>query len=94
MADQAPPEHQGRIMHVRLDVGDQMLMGSDGIPGHFSKPQGFAVSLQVTASQAERIFEALSQGAEVDMPLQQTFWSPRFGMLRDRFGTPWMINGE
>ncbi|MBV9881187.1 MAG: VOC family protein [Gemmatirosa sp.] len=95
MADQVPPEWQDAVMHVRLAVGDQVLMGSDAPPGHFRTPQGFAVSIQLAdVAQAERIFAGLAEGGVQTMPLQQTFWAARFGMVTDRFGTPWMVNCE
>lgn len=94
MAEQAEPEAQGHIMHARLEVGDQIILGSDAVGGRYHTPKGFAVSLQLSPAEAERVWEPLSQGAQVEMPLQQTFWAERFGMLRDRFGIPWIINGE
>jgi PhnB protein len=93
MASQVAPEWRAKIMHAHMTVGDYVLMGSDAPPQHFQKPQGFSVSIVVkTAEEAERIFAALSEKASIVMPLQQTFWSPRFGMLTDRFGIPWMVN--
>lgn len=93
MAEQTPPEKLDKIMHVSLIVGDTVLMGSDAPPNYFEKPQGFSVSLVFTdPDEAERIFNALAENGTVKMPIQETFWSPRFGMLTDRFGTPWMIN--
>lgn len=95
MAAQAPPGFGEKIMHVHLKVGDQDIMGADAPPGMFSQPQGFSVSIHVkTVEDAERLFAALSPGADIKMPIQQTFWSPRFGMLIDRFGIPWMVNAE
>ncbi len=94
MAEQVPPAARDKIMHVRLDVGDQMLLGSDAIGERYQKPQGFAVSIMVSAAEAERVFTALSPDAQVEMPLQQTFWAARFGMLKDRYGISWIINGE
>ena len=90
-----PPEWRDKIMHARLAVGDGVLMASDAPPGRREVPGGFSVSLQLTdPAEAERVFEALAEGGTVRMPLQQTFWAARFGMLVDRFGTPWMINCE
>jgi PhnB protein len=95
MAEQTPPEKLDKIMHASLLVGDTVLMGSDAPPNYFEKPQGFSVSLVFTdPDEAERIFSALAENGTVQMPIQETFWSPRFGMLVDRFGTPWMINCE
>ncbi|MBW4550960.1 MAG: VOC family protein [Aphanocapsa sp. GSE-SYN-MK-11-07L] len=93
MAEQTPPEKLDKIMHVSLTVGDTVLMGSDAPPQMFEKPQGFSVSLVFTdPAEAERIFNALAENGTVQMPLQATFWAARFGMVVDRFGTPWMIN--
>jgi PhnB protein len=93
MADQTPPEKLDKIMHASLMVGDTILMGSDAPSQFFEKPQGFSVSLVFDDSvEAERIFNALAENGTVQMPIQETFWADRFGMLVDRFGTPWMIN--
>lgn len=93
--DHVPSEWRNKILHACLTVGDQALMGSDAPPDRYEKPQGFSVSLNVNApAEAERIFHALAENGTVQMPLQQTFWAARFGMLVDRFGTPWMINCE
>ena len=90
-----PAEWHDKIMHARLAVGDEVLMGSDAPPGHYEAPQGFSVSLQIKGvAEAERIFHALAADGTVRMPLQQTFWAARFGMLVDRFGIPWMVNCE
>lgn len=95
MAAHVPAEWLNKIMHVSLAVGDQLIMGSDAPPDRYGKPQGFAVSLGIQKiADAERIFAALSEGGTVQMPIQQTFWAVRFGMLTDRFGIPWMINCE
>jgi len=88
-------EWQDRIMHARLVSGDLVLMGSDSPPEYYEQPKGLFVSLMVeTAEEADRIFGALAEGGEVRMPIQETFWATRFGMLTDRFGTPWMVNCE
>jgi PhnB protein len=92
---QVPPEWRDKIIHARLVVGDQVLMGSDAPPDHFEKPQGFSVTLGIdNPIEAERLFNALAENGTVRMPIQQTFWAERFGMLVDRFGIPWMINCE
>ncbi len=88
-----PPEWREKIMHARLSLGEDVIMGSDAPPGHFEQPKGFSVTIQLTdPAEADRIFQRLSDGATVTMPIQQTFWAKRFGMLVDRFGTPWMVN--
>jgi PhnB protein len=82
-----------RVIHVRMTVGDEALMGSDAPDEKFETPQGTQVSLTVaTVSEAERIFKALADRGKVTMPFEKTFWSPGFGMTVDRFGTPWMVN--
>ncbi len=92
---QVPPEWQKKILHARITIGSAVLMASDAPPGRYSKPQGFSVNIGLTdIKDAERIFSALSEGAAVTMPLGETFWAHRFGMLTDRFGIPWMVNVE
>ena len=92
---QVPANWRDKIMHARLVVADAVLMGSDAPPEHFQQPQGFSVALGVNEpAEAERIFNALAEKGTVRMPIQQTFWALRFGMLVDRFGIPWMINCE
>jgi PhnB protein len=93
MAADMPSESHARIMHTHLQAGSATLMGADGPPPHPQEGQGGFVNIAVdTADEAERIWTALSDGADVRMPLQETFWARRFGMLVDRFGKPWMIN--
>ena len=87
------PELRNLIMHACLQVGDGLLMGSDSPGEHYEKPQGLYVSLHPTdPAEADRIFHGLAEGGTVGMPIQETFWALRFGMVTDRFGTPWMIN--
>ncbi|HTM43215.1 MAG TPA: VOC family protein [Terriglobales bacterium] len=94
-AEHVPPEWRKKIMHARLCVGDQVLMGSDVPPGHYNSPQGFRVNISVkNPADAERIFKALADKGKVTMPLEKTFWAQRFGMVNDQYGTPWMINCE
>jgi PhnB protein len=95
MEQNVPPEWRQKIMHARLVAGGQVLMGSDVPPDQRQPAQGFSVTLGVDEpAEAERIFAALAQGGAVHMPMQQTFWAVRFGMLVDQFGIPWMINCE
>jgi PhnB protein len=90
-----PAEWRKKIIHARLQVGDMLLMASDAPPTHSEWMQGFTVNVGVDdPKEAERIFHALSEGGTVRMPIQETFWAVRFGMLVDRFGTPWMVNCE
>jgi len=93
--EHVPSEWRDKILHARLVVDDQLLMASDAPPDRYQKPQGFSVSIQMKdPAQAERIFSALAENGTVQMPLQQTFWATRFGMLVDQFDIPWMVNCE
>jgi PhnB protein len=95
MAQNVAPEWRDKVIHAVLAIGDQVLMASDAPPQMYEKPQGFSVSLTVPKpADAERVFSALSEKGSVRMPLQQTFFSARFGMVVDQFGIPWMINSE
>jgi PhnB protein len=92
MADQVPAAHRDKVIHARMTIGNFVLMGADATPDRYQPMQGFSVSLGVdTPAEAERIFKALSEKANVQMPMQQTFFASRFGALIDQFGTPWMI---
>jgi PhnB protein len=89
---QVPPEWRNKILHASLTVGDAVLMGSDAPPDRYEAPQGFSVTIQIKdPADAERIYHALAENGTVQMPLAQTFWAVRFGMLVDRFGIPWMV---
>jgi PhnB protein len=93
--ENVPPEWRKKILHARLVVGDKVLMASDAPPGRFEPAKGFSVSISVQdPAEAERLFHALSEMGTVQMPIQKTFWSARFGMFTDQFGIPWMINCE
>jgi PhnB protein len=95
MADKTPPGFKDAVMHTRIVVGDTVIMGSDAPPDRYSKPQGFSVSINTTdAAEADRVFNALAANGNVSMPIQETFWAKRFGMLVDQFGIPWMVNCE
>ena len=88
----SPPERKKKIMHGRVSIDGQTLMGSDSPPDHFHKPQGFSVSLTVSdPAAAERKFKALLEGGSIMMPFGKTFFSRGFGMGTDQFGIPWMI---
>jgi PhnB protein len=82
-----------RILHATLDLDGAELNGADVLPRDYQRPQGFSVILSVgDVERARRTFDALAEGGKVNMPFQSTFWSPGFGVLVDRFGTPWEIN--
>jgi PhnB protein len=93
MADQVPSEWRDKIIHTSLIAGESALLGADAPPDYYQKPGGFSVTIQIDdTADAERIFNSLAEDGTVKMPLQQTFWAERFGMLIDRFGIPWMVN--
>ena len=93
MANDAPAEWREKILHAKLVIGDTELLGGDVLP--YESPRGFSLLLSPNdAAEAERIFHALAENGTVLMPLQETFWSPRFGCVRDRFGISWTINYE
>jgi PhnB protein len=88
-------EWRKKILHASLRIGEQWLMGGDAPPGRYQPPQGFSIGIHTKdPAEADRIFNALSQGGTITMPLQPTFWAVTFGMLTDRFGIPWMVNCE
>ncbi|MNZ97182.1 hypothetical protein D3C78_1164070 [compost metagenome] len=100
-----PDSAKSLIMHAHLQIGEQALMASDAMPtvpgatevcaGGYLKPQGLWVSISVdSAAEGQRVFDALAPGGQVTMPYAATFWSPGFGMVTDRFGTPWMLNTQ
>jgi len=94
-AEHVPADWGNKIMHARLNIEGQTLMGSDAPPEHYAQPKGFSVALQIKEpAEAERIFQALASEGKVQMPIQKTFWAERFGILVDRFGIPWMVNCE
>lgn len=90
------PEFRKKIIHACLEIEGQLLMASDAPPDRSDGPmKSVSVSVNVpTVDEAERIFKELSEGATIKMPMMETFWSPRFGMLTDRFGTHWMIGTD
>jgi PhnB protein len=90
-----PPAHANRIMHAYLVHKDFTLMAGDAPPGMpYKGIHGVSMTLTYpTAAEAKRVFAALADGGSVTMPLGETFWAEAFGMLVDRYGTPWGING-
>jgi PhnB protein len=87
------PGTEEKVMHASVQLGDTCVMASDGNCGGNPGFQGFSLSISVAdTTEAERLFNALADGGQVQMPLEKTFWSPGFGMVADRFGVPWMIN--
>ena len=92
---QTPSDSGKKISHATFAHPDFTLYGSDALPGRYQKPQGFALQVNLSDPlEAERIFKALAENGTVQMPLQETFWALRFGVLADQFGVPWLINCE
>lgn len=88
-----PPGSENKVMHATFRIGDSTLMASDGDCKGKASFQGFSLSLNVTTeAEAEKLFAALADGGQVRLPLTKTFFSPRFGMVADRFGVSWMVH--
>jgi PhnB protein len=88
-----PPGAGDKVMHASIRIGETTVMASDGQCSGRQSFEGFALSLTLPdAAEAERLFAALGDGGRVQMPLTKTFFSPRFGMVADRFGVSWMIH--
>jgi PhnB protein len=91
----APPGWKDAILHARLELGDVELLASDVSPERFQPMRSVYLSLTLpTTEEAERVYKLLSDGGQIYMPMAETFFSPRFGQLRDKFGTSWMILAE
>lgn len=89
--DVVPPGSEDKVMHAAFRVGEMTLMASDGC-GDRANFAGFRLSLSVQSeAECDRVFAALAEGGNVDMPLDRTFWSPRYGMVTDKFGVGWMV---
>ena len=87
-----PPGIENKVMHVAFRIGETTLMGSDGYCRGKTAFEGFSLSIQARdETDADRLFAALADGGKVAMPLSRTFFSPRFGMVTDRFGVSWMV---
>lgn len=95
-AAQMPPEHNHLIMHAYLALdGGGVLFAGDCQQGVYEGIKGLSLTLNYdTIEQAQRVFNALADGGTITMPMQPSFWAKTWGMLTDRFGTPWIINGE
>src|SRR5271157_4693114 len=90
MAEQMPAAMRDKIIHATVALGDQRLTGADVPAASYQKPQGFSVLLNLAdAAEADRIFEVLAENGAVQLPVRETFWALRFGMLVDQFGIPW-----
>jgi PhnB protein len=87
-----PPSNPNAVMHSSFKLGDQRVMASDGNCGGKPEFKGFSLTLAVNAeAEADKLFAALSQGGQVQQPLIKTFFSPKFGMVQDKFGLNWMV---
>lgn len=93
-AENMPEESRHLVMHAHIQIGDTVVMGSDSTPDNpYKEITGTNVVINVDdPAEAERIFKALSEGGDVRMPLDETFWAQRFAVFSDRFGVPWMVN--
>ena len=91
--DACPAGAEEKVMHANLRIGDTTVMVSDGYCEGKPEFHGFSLLISLDdGAEAERLFTALTNGGEVQRPLAKTFWSPRFGMVNDRFGVSWIIN--
>jgi PhnB protein len=89
------PDWKDAILHARLELGETLLLGADVPPARFQPMRSAYLSLSVdTTEEAERIYAVLSEGGQIFMPMEETFFAFRFAMLRDKFGTSWMLLHE
>ena len=87
------PGMENKVMHASFRVGETLLMASDGGGGGQPRFEGFSLSILVPDEEkADKVFKALASGGKITMPLEKTFWAPKFGMLEDRFGVGWMVS--
>ncbi len=95
IAKDTPPGSADKIIHARLTFDGGTLMASDWMVGQpYPGKHGFSLSLMYpTAAEAKRMFQVLAEGGKITMPFEKTFWAEGFGMLIDKFGTGWMVNG-
>ncbi len=91
-ASNVPPEWKNAVLHARIELGETVVMAADIPPDRFQPMRSAYLSLLVTSiDEAERIYALLSNGGQIFMPMEETFFAHRFAMLRDRFGTSWML---
>ena len=94
-SEKVPPEWRNAVLHARIELGDTIVLGADIPPDRFQPMRSAYLSLLVDSDDdAARIYALLSDGGEIFMPLAETFFAHRFAMLRDRFGTSWMLLHE
>jgi len=95
MGGETPVAFKKKILHATFTRGDLVLTGADVLPEQYQRPQGFAVMVHLREpAEADRVFESLAQGGTVTFPIQKTFWTERFGMVTDPFGTPWIVQSS
>ena len=93
MAGDVSEEHRDKVMHAQIETGSGTLMGSDNVWGDYKPPHGIWISVQIEdVGEAKRVFDALSEGGNITMKFEETFWAAGFGMAIDRFGIPWLVN--
>lgn len=89
---QMPADWKDKVLHARLEIGDTILMGADIPPDRFQPMRSAYLTLMLDSDEeAERVYALLSEGGEIFMKMEETFFAHRFAMLRDRFGTSWML---
>jgi PhnB protein len=89
---QIPPGMEDGVLHVAMNLGETMIMASDVPPERFQPMRSVYLSLGVDSDEeAEHVYKLLAEGGEIFMPIQETFFATRFAMLRDKFGTSWMV---
>ena len=94
VAEHCPPGNEDRIMHAYLTFDGAELMAGDALIGTYEPMKGVSIAVSFeTEARGRKVFEALGEGGKVTMPFQKTFWAEGFGMVADRFGTAWIING-
>src|SRR6266567_1611293 len=94
-SSKVPPERKNAVLHARIEMGDTIILGADIPPDRFQPMRSAYLSLMVDSiDEAERLYALLSEGGQIFMPMEETFFARRFAMLRDRFGTSWMLLHE
>lgn len=94
-ADKVPPDWKNAVLHARIEIGGTIVLGADIPPERFQPIRSAYLSLMLDSDdEAERIYALLSEGGQIFMPMEETFFAHRFAMLRDRFGTSWMLLHE
>lgn len=94
-ASKMPPDWKNAVLHARIDIGGTTILGADIPPDRFQPMRSAYLSLMTdTADEADLAYALLTDGGQIFMPMAETFFAKRFAMLRDRFGTSWMILHE